>query len=94
MKREAKTYKIHVFGTDYHIVSDEAEAHIVQAAALVDKTMQEIASGAVRADKQKVAVLAALQMASSLLYSQESTTQRKNKEDALVTRIEQVLASL
>lgn len=94
MKIEAKTYKLHILGTDYQIVSDEAESHLLQAAALVDRIMKEISSGSARVDRQKVAVLTALQIASLLLHNQEGQARRKDEENALVARIERLLLSL
>lgn len=94
MNVESKSYTLHIFGMDYKIVSDEPEAHLIQAAATVDRLMKEIAGGSTHAEKHKVAVLAALQVASTLLYNQQEIATKKNHENAVMNRLERILASL
>ena len=94
MKTEAKNYKVVIFEEEYHLVSDEPEEHILQAAALVDKMIKELASQAPRSEKHKLAVLTAMQCASKMIKFQQELEKRKKQERELVTRTQHALSSL
>lgn len=88
---EAKNYKLNIFGDQYAIVSDESEERIKQAAQLVDSLMKEIADASGMNDGKKIAIITALQLASSLtVYKQEC----QEKEQLLIQQIEQELSIL
>lgn len=89
-----KSYTVHIFGQEYTVVSDEAETDIVQAAGLVHEIMETVAMQTTGMNKQKVAVLAALQLAHDLVRAQKDVEQRKQQEDALVSFIDHKIASL
>lgn len=90
---ESKSYTIHIFDEDYSLISDEKEEHVMQAAALVDQTMHEMSAiGLV--DKKKIAVLAALQIASSYLQVKHGLSVQKQDEQKIADRIQQLLTSL
>ena len=80
MTNEAKKFTVTILGQTYTIVSDEAEEQVLQAAALVDTSMQEIVKKANSLDSQKIAVLVALKYASKFL-AQESIMQNFSKRE-------------
>ena len=91
MNNEAKSYTVHIFDDQYTLVSDELQEHIDQSAAFVDSLMQDIAKKSGVKDVKKVAVLAALCTASTMLHLEKQVEHNKHKEDELVARIEQEL---
>lgn len=70
MNKEAKRIKVSIFGDQYLLVGDEAEGHIERSAQKVDECMQYLANATNLTDVNKIAVLAAVQMASKLLLAQ------------------------
>ncbi len=80
MTNEAKKFTVTILGQSYTIVSDEDEERVLQAAALVDASMQGIIQKANGLDPEKVAVLVALKYASKLL-AQESIMQNISKRE-------------
>lgn len=94
MKTNTETYKVLINGDEFHLVSDESQAHVLKAAERVDAIVQELSAKVSHIDKRKVAILAALQLASELLYIQDDLAQRKQKEDALALFIDHTVASL
>ncbi len=65
-----KAYQLRIFDDKYSLVSDESEEHVTKAAYLVDKYMREIADKATIKNQQRIAVLAAVRIASILLYKE------------------------
>lgn len=79
----------------YTLVTDESEEHLHQAAARVDESMRAILQAGV--DPAKASVLAALQLASSLLKLEHRQEQQEEEKRRLVEKIEresQLFASL
>jgi cell division protein ZapA (FtsZ GTPase activity inhibitor) len=93
MKREAKSYKVSILGEQYSLVSDEPEGHVMQSALMVDSLLREIAEKSGSADTKKVAVLAALQLASRLVYAQIHIERENLQKEALSLRINQELSN-
>ncbi len=87
---EAKSYKILIFDEQYSLLSDESAEHIAQSAALIDGYMRDIAQKGSIKDPKKVAVLAALCVASKMLHLESDITQRASKEADLVAKIERL----
>lgn len=94
MKNEPKNYKVVIFEEEYHLVSDEHQELVLEAAAIVDQMMKKLASVSPRSDKHKLAVLTALQCASKMIQVKQSLEKRRKYEKELVTRTEQVISSL
>lgn len=69
---EKNKLKIEIFNDQYCLVSDEKEADILSAAHMVDKLMREIADKSNLNDEKKLAVLAALRIASQLVHLENS----------------------
>ncbi len=80
--------KLLIFGDHYSVVSDESQSQLTHAAAQVDALMKEISAKVPHIDDKRIAVLAALQLASKViaLESQIEHTSVRHKE--LVDRIE------
>jgi cell division protein ZapA (FtsZ GTPase activity inhibitor) len=93
MKREAKSYKVSILGDQYSLVSDEPEGHIMQSALMVDSLLREIAEKSGSADTKKVAILAAIQLASRLVYAQIHIERENLQKEALFIRINQELSN-
>lgn len=94
MNTEAKNYKVVIFEEEYHLVSDEQQELVLEASILVDQMMKELTSHAPRAQKHKIAVLAALQCASKMIQAKQSLELREKQEKELVSRTEQIISSL
>lgn len=82
------SYKLLIFGDHYSVVSDESQSQLAHAASMIDSLMKEISTKVPHIDEKRVAVLAALQLASKIiaLESQIEHTSLRHKE--LVDRIE------
>ncbi len=94
MKTNTETYKVLIHEDEYQLVSDEAETHVLKAAERVNEIMKKLASGAEAVNKRKVAVMAAIQLASELLHMQEDRAKREQQEKDLASLVEQSIASL
>lgn len=68
--------RVSVGGKSYTLATDEGHAHVYEAAALVDRMVNEIVSGGLK-DEQKATILAALQLASLLIKQQDETLQQQ-----------------
>lgn len=93
-EKEAKSYKVSILGDQYSLMSDEPEEHVIQSALMVDSLLREIAGKSGSVDIKKNAVLAALQLASRLLYTQIRLEQDNLQRKALSLRINQELSNL
>lgn len=89
-----KSYKVVINNEEYNLVSDEGEARVAEAAKMVDTIIQQLSKQAPSLDKRKIAVLAALQIASTVLQHQDVIAQRSQLEDNLVSLIDSKLLSL
>ena len=83
-----------VCGDQYSLVSDESQEQIYKAAHVIDSLMQEIASKAPGAPLQKVAVLAALQCAITLLKLESTVARDEEKKKQIMAFIERECLSL
>ena len=93
MISEPKQYSVTIFNEEYTIVSDESEQHVTEATQLVNSVIQEITAKAPTMDPKRVAVLAAIRLASNVVSLDEQQLMRKQKEEALVGLVEQALKS-
>lgn len=83
------SYKVSIFGDQYTIKTDESGDLIVEAAALVDSTMKEIACAS-KLDAKSIAVLAALRITHQMM----SAGQNQASNERLITFIDQELIKL
>ncbi|HEV2602010.1 MAG TPA: cell division protein ZapA [Candidatus Babeliales bacterium] len=91
IEKKAQGCKVLIFGHEYSLVTTESEDHIVQSARHVDAIMQEIASHAVVTDERKIAVLAALRIASKVLKLEEDIANNVAKQDLISAKIDHEL---
>ena len=77
MNSQLKKYKAHILGDTYSIVSDEKESFILESVQSVDSVMREISEKMPTMDKQKVAVLAALKIASGKIQLEHFIEEEK-----------------
>ncbi len=77
MNSQLKKYKAHILGDTYSIVSDEKESFILESVQSVDSVMREISEKMPAMDKQKVAVLAALKIASGKIQLEHFIEEEK-----------------
>lgn len=94
MNEQKKKYKVVIFGEPYTLVSDEAEQHVVEAAAGVDKLMQEFAKQAGINDAKKLAVFVALQFSSELKRLASAMEARDQEQARLSGVLDRELAGL
>ncbi|MCX5921990.1 MAG: cell division protein ZapA [Candidatus Dependentiae bacterium] len=94
MIKNVKNYKVTIFGDQYSLMSDESEETIVQAAALVDSLMREIAQYSKVSDGKKIAVLTALRIASRVSALESEHEMIKHHKEKLIDQIDQELFSV
>ena len=85
--------KVHIFGDEYSLVTNEPAEHIVQAAHMVDVLMREISEKSAISQEKKVAVLAALRMASKIVALESEIAQERQKEKTIIEQIDKALLS-
>ena len=90
---ESKKYNVTILGEVYSIVSDESEDHVKQSAELVNTLMKEISEKSKLLDIKKVAVLAALCVASKTKHLQAELETSTGKQEQLGSLIEEALLS-
>lgn len=91
---EAKNYTIRVLNDQYVVKSDETQEHIDASAHMVNQLINEILEHNKHIDHKKVAILAALRIASSALHAQEELGLVRNKEQDMIMMLEQQLCQL
>lgn len=89
---EAKSLKLRIFDKEYTIVSDESEERVKQTAYLVDSLMREIVEHAKKLPEERVAVLAALRLASQLLAIESKEKQATAQAESLNALLDRELA--
>ena len=77
---EAKSYILRILNDQYTINSDESQEHIDKSSELVNSFMREIVDYNKNMEHKKVAVLAALRMASHILQLKSQLGESKSKE--------------
>lgn len=87
-----KSCKVTILGREYSLVSNEDHELIVRSAQLVDAAMQEIAHKAAGLDEAKVAVLAALRIASKTLSLEQEQEHKDQYYKQLADYIDHVIA--
>lgn len=89
-----KQYKVTIFGDHYSLMSDESDESILKAASMVDAMMKEIADKSKIQDGKKVAVLAALRVASVLTKLESEREAEKRHYQKLNDLIDPELFSI
>lgn len=83
--------KLEIFDEIYTVVSDEPEERVLEASMVVDDLMKEMAAQAPHLEVKKMAILAALQLASKLVAAQEALADKNSQEAAVEARIKQIM---
>jgi len=78
---------VRIFGDDYPITGVGDPAHISKTADLVDSRMQEIARQSRSKAKDKVAILAAMSLASELLEKTDGLSILQNDHEARLANL-------
>ena len=89
MKKNIVHHNVTIFNSSYVVISDEDEAKVLQAAAVIDAMMKDIAAKSRLQDAYKIAVLAALQCAHKMLDFELLIENKKEYESSLINRINQ-----
>jgi cell division protein ZapA (FtsZ GTPase activity inhibitor) len=82
------TYKLLISDEQYSIVSDETLAHVTQAGHMVDQLLKEICAKAPHVDEKRIAVLAALQLASKIIAADCHAQSVKSRHEELAQYVE------
>lgn len=90
----AKKYVLSIFDDKYTIVTDQSELHVRAAADYISSIMNDIAQKASDIPPKKIAVLAALKVASSLIALQEEHQLEQDVYKQLVRDIESQIADI
>ena len=94
MMNEKKSYKVQIFEEHYVLSSDESEALVMKAAEMVDAYMKEISHQCANVDAKKIAVLAALRVASKLVNIECEQSAEHERQVVLKNYIDQELSVL
>ncbi len=94
MMNEKKSYKVQIFEDHYVLSSDETEALVLKAAAMVDASMKEISHHFALTDVKKIAVLAALRLANQLVQCERKQNNDEQIMNTLKDYIDQELSLL
>ena len=92
--KQAQSYKVLIFNTEYSLISDETKEHVQQAAHKVDLLMKTMANQMNAANQAKIAVFVALQLASELLHATQHNVQLTENQKTLLDKIELALVQL
>ena len=85
-----KSLKISVFGKSYSIIADENDQEVLQAAELVNDIMKSKAGKVPQAaENEKIAVVAALQLALELNKSRSVLKRCESKAENLISLLDQ-----
>jgi cell division protein ZapA (FtsZ GTPase activity inhibitor) len=87
---EAKNYTIRIFNDQYIIQSDEPDELVHSATQKVDALIHEITDKNKNIDPKKVAVLAALRLASQLVHMEYLCDDIRRKEQELIVIVDSV----
>ena len=88
MNVEKKKIKIEIFNEQYSLVSDEDESILLRASQIIDTLMKEIADKSSLKDEKKIAVLAALRIASKLVNAEKSLQCYESRQKELAEMID------
>ncbi len=90
---ESKKYNVTILGEIYSLVSNESEDHVRQSAELVNTLMKDVSKKSTSLDVKKIAVLAALCMASNVKHLEAELAEIKSKQEELTGSIDHALVA-
>ena len=79
--------KVSICDISYSLIGDEDESHVFRAAAYVDTAMRAVLEAGV-VEREKAAVLVALQLASKVLKREELAHHQTEESQRLLEKIE------
>ena len=79
--------KVSICDISYSLIGDEDESHVFRAAAYVDTAMRTVLETGV-VEREKAAVLVALQLASKVLKREELAHRQTEESQRLLEKIE------
>ena len=91
---KAESYNVSIYDDEYALLSDEPKEFVTRAATQVDEAMREIAEKTGLKDSKKIAVLAALRMASQLTKVESERAVAQEEKEKLIDQIDQELFDL
>jgi len=94
MNNIKKSYRFTILDEEYSLVSDESEEHMQQVTQLVDSYMREIANNVTIKNKSRIAVLAAIRLASLFLNEKSTNESHNTYKQKLIDLIDNELAAL
>lgn len=92
MKQEIKKVQVVIGGKQFSLLSDEPEDHVLLSAQAVNTIVQEIAQAMPHADETKIALLAAIQIASSLKKSELLHKQHEQTIERSIAMIDALIS--
>ena len=72
------TVEVEIYGSTYHVRGENDGSYLQELAALVDQKMQEVAEHLSNADRTKIAILAALNLADELVRLRAVSTETQS----------------
>ena len=93
MSNMVKSYQLEIFNDIYTLLSEESEQHVIKSAQMVDKYMKEIADKVTSTNSQRIAVLAAVRIASILLYKETELEEQQLHEEEIIELIDRELSN-
>ncbi len=94
MIHDMKKYQINVFDETLTIVSDDSEKLVMDTVSHVDFMMKEISKKSAILDTKKIAILAALKIASKMLKLESELEKINKDEQNLLNLIDKEFSSL
>jgi len=88
MVESLRKCKVSILDEPYVLITDESDEHVQKAALLVDSYMREIASKIQLTDSKKIAVLAALKIASSAITCQRQLVKQQEYSEKLIDLVQ------
>jgi cell division protein ZapA len=85
---ERRTISVQIFGKSYPLRGDADQEYTQKLAQFVEEQMQKVAEQSSAVDTQKIAVLAALNIANELFLEREKEAEMNNRTDALLRILE------
>lgn len=67
MAKSSTSIEVEIYGSTYHVRGEQDRLHLERLAAMVDGKMREIGSRVATVDTDKIAILAALNLADELI---------------------------
>jgi cell division protein ZapA (FtsZ GTPase activity inhibitor) len=90
---EKRILKLSIFNKEYVIMTDEKDEHIYSAARILDDMLRNIANNVNFTNEGKIAVLAALQLATDIVKQKEKKEASESKLSNLIDLLESNVAN-